>query len=127
MLAAYTFDPAHASGFARMAPEARYSAALDQLEKLHPEARRHAGAFVSVPWQRMNHHLGCGAIWSDEARERHFRYLQRPLHGRHLMLGDQMSYHPAWQEGALSSAYHALRELGTLAASGSTVASRRPL
>jgi monoamine oxidase len=127
MLAAYTFDPAHASGFARMAPEARYSAALGQLEKLHPEVRRHAGAFVSVPWQRMNHHLGCGAIWSDEARERHFRYLQQPLHGRHLMLGDQMSYHPAWQEGALSSAYHALRELGTLAASGSTVASRRPL
>lgn len=119
MLAAYTFEPANASYFARMTPEARYAAALDQLEKLHPEARRHAGAFVSVPWQRMNHHLGCGAVWSDEARQRYFGYLQRPLQGRHLMMGDQMSYHPAWQEGALSSAHHALGELGRLVVASS--------
>ena len=115
MLAAYTFEPRHATYFARMDPEARYDAALDQLDSLHPGVRRHAGAFVSVPWQRMNHHLGCGAVWSQEARDRYFHYLQRPLHGRHLMMGDQMSYHPAWQEGALSSAHHALGELGRLA------------
>lgn len=127
MLAAYTFNPANAAYFARMAPEARYQVALAQLEKLHPGARRHAGAFVSVPWQRMNHHLGCTARWTDEARARYFRYLQQPLQGRHLMMGDQMSYHPGWQEGAFSSAHHALAELGKVASAGAVASRARGL
>ena len=28
--------------------------------------------------------------------------------GRHFMIGDQISYHPGWQEGALASAENAL-------------------
>ena len=46
--------------------------------------------------------------WTPEARARYFTYLQQPLHGRHFMMGDQISYHPGWQEGAFSSAHHAL-------------------
>lgn len=111
VLAAYTFDPAHAELFARMPPEERYASALAQLEKLHPQAKQHAHTFVSVPWQRMNFHMGCTAKWSDTARSRHFPYLQRPLRGRHLLMGDQMSYHPGWQEGAFSSAHHAIQQL----------------
>ncbi|MEA3643660.1 MAG: FAD-dependent oxidoreductase, partial [Lamprobacter sp.] len=111
LLAAYTWSPDYAEAFARMSPEARYAAAMDQMEKLHPNARQHAGAFVSVPWQRMNHHMGCGAGWDAESRQRHFAYLQQPLHGRHLLIGDQMSYHPGWQEGAFSSAHHALQQV----------------
>ena len=111
LLAAYTWSREQAEGFARMTPEARYASALDQMEKLHPNVRRHAGAYVSVPWQRMNHHMGCGAGWTEETRKQHFDYLQRPLRGRHLLMGDQMSYHPGWQEGAFSSAHHALGQL----------------
>jgi monoamine oxidase len=59
----------------------------------------------------MNHHMGCTAQWSEESRARYFTYLQKPLEGRHYMMGDQISYHPGWQEGAFSSAHNALQEL----------------
>ena len=31
--------------------------------------------------------------------------------GRHYMMGDQISYHPAWQEGAVSSAHFTINEI----------------
>ena len=55
--------------------------------------------------------MGCTAQWSEEARARYFTYLQTPLANRHFMMGDQLSYHPGWQEGAFSSAHNALRQL----------------
>jgi len=111
MLGAYTFDGDNAEFFARMNPAERFEAALAQGEKIHPQYRRYAETAVSVPWQRMNHHMGCTAAWTEEARKRYFTYLQTPLAGRHFMMGDQISYHPGWQEGAFSSAHHALTEL----------------
>jgi monoamine oxidase len=124
LLAAYTWSQDYAERFARMTPEARYASALDQVEKLHPNVRQYAGAYVSVPWQRMNHHMGCGSMWRGDARERYFSYLQQPLRGRHLLMGDQMSYHPGWQEGAFSSAYHALQQLRELVGADTALAAR---
>ena len=65
---------------------------------------------VSVPWHRMNHMMGCTAIWSKETRDRWYTRLQAP-EGRHYLMGDQISYHPGWQEGALSSAHYALADI----------------
>jgi len=109
--AAYTWNPDNAEYFARMSPEQRYEAALSQGEKVHPSYRKHAEKFVSIAWHRMNHQMGCTAQWSEESRERYFHYLQTPLNGRHFLMGDQLSYHPGWQEGAFSSAHYALGEL----------------
>lgn len=111
MLGAYTFDPRHSEYFARMSPEERFEVALDQGEKIHPNYRQFAETAVSVPWHRMNHIMGCTAAWTEELRERYFAYLQTPINGRHYLMGDQLSYHPGWQEGAFSSAHHALTEL----------------
>lgn len=111
MLGAYTFDGANAEFFARMNPAERFETALAQGERIHPDYRKYAETAVSVPWQRMNHHMGCTAAWTEETRRRYFTYLQTPLAGRHFMMGDQISYHPGWQEGAFSSAHHALTEL----------------
>ena len=108
VLGAYTWSGENAEFFARMSPAERFETALTQGEKLHPDYRKHAETFVSVPWQRMNHHMGCTAMWTPEARARYFSYLQQPLNGRHFMMGDQISYHPGWQEGAFSSAHNAL-------------------
>jgi monoamine oxidase len=111
MLGAYTFNGDNAEFFARMNPAERFETALTQGEKIHPDYRRYAETAVSVPWHRMNHHMGCTAAWTEDARKRYFTYLQTPLAGRHFMMGDQISYHPGWQEGAFSSAHHALGEL----------------
>jgi monoamine oxidase len=55
----------------------------------------------------MNHMMGCSAIWTDELREQHYERLRSP-EGRHYMIGDQISYHPTWQEGAFASAEYAI-------------------
>jgi monoamine oxidase len=31
--------------------------------------------------------------------------------GRHYLIGDQMSYHPGWQQGAMHSALHAISDI----------------
>ena len=111
MLGAYTFNADNAEHFARLNPAQRFEEALQAGEKIHPDYRRYAENFVSIPWHRMNHHMGCTAQWSEEARARYFTYLQTPLANRHFMMGDQLSYHPGWQEGAFSSAHNALRQL----------------
>jgi len=111
VLGAYTWDPANAELFARMTPAQRFEVALAQGEHIHADYRRHAENFVSIAWHRMNYQMGCTAQWTEEARTRYFGYLQTPLNGRHFLMGDQLSYHPGWQEGAFSSAHHALRAL----------------
>jgi monoamine oxidase len=58
----------------------------------------------------MNHMLGCAARWDDATREQHFARLQAPV-GTHFLIGDQVSYHPGWQEGALASSLNALAQI----------------
>jgi monoamine oxidase len=54
--------------------------------------------------------FGCPVRWSDALQARWFKALQAPV-GGHYLIGDQMSYHPGWQEGALHSAFHALADI----------------
>ncbi len=111
MLGAYTFNANNAEFFARMNPAERFEAAIQQGEKLHPDYRKYAEKSVSVAWHRMNHIMGCTAQWTPDARQRYFKLLQTPVAGRHYLMGDQISYHPGWQEGAFSSAHNALDHL----------------
>ena len=90
ILGAYTFDDERGLRLARMSPAERIEAALAQGERVHPDYRQHVERGLSVAWSRMK--------------------LQEPV-GRHYLVGDQVSYHPGWQEGAIHSAYHALRDI----------------
>ncbi len=58
----------------------------------------------------MNHMFGCPVRWSESLQSQCFKTLQAPA-GNHYLIGDQMSYHPGWQEGALHSAFHALADI----------------
>ena len=110
ILGAYAFDDEPGRRLTRLSPAARIEAALAQGEKVHPDYRQLVGRGISVAWYRMNHVLGCSTRWTDEAMRDHFATLQNPT-GRHYMVGDQISHHPGWQEGAIQSAYHALRDI----------------
>lgn len=96
--------------FERMQPEDRLRYAAECGEKVHPGYSGYIESGVSVPWGRMNHMMGCGTRWTDELRERYYELLQKP-DGRHYMIGDQISYHSSWQEGAFASAETALLDL----------------
>ncbi|MFV2090129.1 MAG: flavin monoamine oxidase family protein, partial [Pseudomonadales bacterium] len=60
VLGAYSWGD-NADFFTRLNPEQRFEAALHQGQKIHPNYRKYAESFVSIPWYRMNHHLGCTA------------------------------------------------------------------
>jgi monoamine oxidase len=110
VLGAYVFGGPAADRFERMAPAERLEAAIQQGEKIHPDYRSHIETGVSVVWHRMNNMLGCAAEWQPEQREKYFARIQAPC-GRHYMIGDQVSYHSGWQQGAMHSAWHAVKDI----------------
>ena len=112
VLGAYLFGGAAADRFERMSPSERLEAAISQGEKVHPDYRSHVETGVSVIWHRMNNMLGCAAEWEPQTREKYFARIQAPI-GRHYMIGDQVSYHTGWQQGAMHSALRAVKDIDT--------------
>jgi monoamine oxidase len=110
VLGAYTFDPAAGEKFARLAPADRFKLAIEQGSKIHPDYASYVENGVSIAWHQMNHMLGCAAQWDEELWKKWFKTLQTPV-GNHFLMGDQVSYHPGWQEGAIASAHHAIAEI----------------
>lgn len=104
ILGAYTFGPEAGAKFSAMLPEERLALALSQGEKVHPGYGKMMDCGISVAWDKVPYLFGCAPEWSEEARKKHYPVL-REAEGRHYMVGDQMSYHSGWQEGAVYSAH----------------------
>lgn len=107
VLGAYTYSQESGDFFERMTPEERIGYAGACGDKIHEGYSGYIEAGVSIPWGRMNHMMGCGSHLGPGDHERYFERLQQP-DGRHYMIGDQISYHSSWQEGAFASAENAL-------------------
>jgi monoamine oxidase len=110
LLAAYCFGGPGAERLEAMPHAERVEAAIRQGEKIHPDYRRYVENGVSIPWHRMNHMLGCASEWNEELRAKWFGTIQASA-GRHYMIGDQVSYHPGWQQGAMQSALRAIADI----------------
>ena len=110
VLGAYTFSPNAGEKFARLPPAERFKLAIAQGAKIHPDYASHVETGVSIAWHQMNHMLGCAAQWDEKLYEQWFKKLQAPV-GNFYMVGDQVSYHPGWQEGAIASAHHAIADI----------------
>jgi len=110
MLGAYVFNEETNDLFARLPPAERIELAIRNGEQIHPDYRQYVENGVTIAWHRMNFMMGCTSRWSPEARQQHFATLQQPT-GRHYLVGDQVSFHPGWMEGAISSAHVALADL----------------
>ena len=117
VLGAYTFDPNAGEKFARLPPAERIELAIQQGEKIHPGYGSHVESGVSIAWHQMNHMLGCAAQWDEALFKQWFKRLQAPV-GSHYLIGDQVSYHPGWQEGAIASAHHAIADIDAARARG---------
>ncbi|MBT8079609.1 MAG: FAD-dependent oxidoreductase [Gammaproteobacteria bacterium] len=111
VLGCYAFGRDQTAFFERMTPQERIRFAGAAGDKIHNGYSEQIDTGVSVMWGRMKHMMGCGSTFrSPEEWEKLFPIVQNPQ-GRHYMVGDQVSYHPTWQEGAFSSAEFALQHL----------------
>jgi monoamine oxidase len=113
LLGAYTWDPKISAMFEALSPAERLKVGAISGEKIHPGYSKNIENGISIPWGRMNHQMGCGMRMSEEDFEKYFHFLQKP-EGRHFMIGDQISHHSGWQEGALASSEQALQQLNKL-------------
>lgn len=110
ILGAYSYSSEVSRFFTSMSPSERIEEAIRQGEKIHPDYRKQVKTGVSIPWYRMNHMLGCSSRMPRDREDGYFDLIQQPA-GRHYMMGDQISFHSGWQEGAVRSAHWALADL----------------
>lgn len=114
LTAAYARGPA-AERLGALPLEGRFAAALAGGEKLHPGHYRRnmrLGSAVSVAWAKMPYFTG-GWSYEDDATMAVYGQLVTQLPwNRVYMAGDVFSHVPGWQEGALSSAELAVRQIG---------------
>ena len=109
LLGAYAFGT-QALEFTALPPAERIQAALDFGAQIHPQYRAEFECGMTVGWHRVPTTLGCFAAWSPDARALHFPTLLK-MDGRLILAGEHASLLPAWQEGAVLSARHAITQL----------------
>lgn len=107
ILGAYIFFRHNALKFTSMTHEERMQAAIHQGTKIHPDYANQIENGVSVAWHRMNHMLGCTSQIRNVEDDKVFQTIRKPV-GRHILIGDQTSYHTGWQEGAFAAAHYAM-------------------
>jgi monoamine oxidase len=109
LLGAYNWG-ANAYEFTALPPEQRVRAAVEFGARIHPQYRDEFENGIAVAWHRVPFTNGCFAKWSDEAREQHYDNLCA-IDGRIVLAGEHASRMPAWQEGAVLSAFDAIERL----------------
>lgn len=109
LLGAYIWGP-NAYEFTARTPAERVQLALKYGAQIHPQMTAEFETGVAVGWHRVPWVNGCFGLWSDEARERHYRRLCE-IDGRIALAGEHASLLPAWQEGAVLSALDAIGRL----------------
>ncbi len=108
---AYNYDStkAIAKEFGALPLPRRLTLAMEGAKRLHPEFDKYVSieTGMSIAWQNVPYIGGGWAEWNSGNPD-HAKAYQRLLKGdgRFHVGGDQVSYLPGWQEGAILSAYH---------------------
>ncbi len=97
--------------FGRMAPHERLEKAAEGALRLHPPFNRHVprAKGISIAWQNVPFQEGGWAEWTEEMTEPYTRLLHPE--GSFWVAGDQVSYLPGGQEGAVLSAQYVVQNL----------------
>ena len=103
-----------AEEFGRLLLDERLRRARQGGQLLHPEFESEVPleTGLSIAWQRVPFIGGGWALWErgDKEQEKAYTRLLEP-DKRFYVGGDQVSYLPGWQEGAVLSAYHVVKQI----------------
>jgi monoamine oxidase len=111
LLGTFVGDPQiQAYEITAMPPSERIKLALDCGAQIHPQYKSEYENGVSIAWHRVPSHMGCFPAWTEELRAKHYKNLCE-IDGRVVMVGDQCSEIPGWQEGAILSSLDAITRI----------------
>lgn len=111
LMGAYSYGGRPSSqAFTHMAPDERFEISNQVIERMHPGKSAQLGKPVTVAWNETRYSGGVGCLWSAEQRKTDYLELCKP-EGRVFFAGEHLSYVPFWQEGAILSAYEAIKLL----------------
>jgi monoamine oxidase len=98
---------------AALTPSARLDLAAEGARRLHPDfdkwVPRESG--VSIAWKNIPYQAGAWPGWHPAQVAEYERFLKPE--GRVWIAGDQVSYLPGWQEGAIRSANYVVSHIAT--------------
>ncbi len=114
ILGAYIWNQENIEYFSELPLAKRLEVAAKQGSAIHPQYASYIEQGISIAWNRMNYMMGCGTRIPMDKHEEFFPVVQKVEGNRHFLIGDQVSYHPGWQEGALASAEHALLQFNSM-------------
>lgn len=113
LLASYTIGD-EAERIGRLPARRRHRLVLDELAAAHPRLRRPGMVLgsASAVWGQSRWSGGCATRWGRSAAECEMERLRaaRPA-GRLFFAGEHCSTAPAWIEGAIESALHAVHQV----------------
>lgn len=102
-----------AKEFGQESLEKRLRIALEGAERLHPGFAKHVDVKLglSIAWQLVPFQEGGWADWTWQGtQQQEYDRLLEP-DKRFQVCGDQVSYLPGWQEGAVLSAHHVIEQI----------------
>jgi monoamine oxidase len=114
---AYNYDaPGRpvATRFGNLSLDERLAVAMQGAKRLHPEFADYVDIKkgLSIAWQHVPHIGGGWAEWDPNDSKQADAYKRLLLSDKHFHVGgDQVSYLPGWQEGAVLSADHVFRSI----------------
>ena len=101
--------------FGKLSPKERIAKAKEEGAKLHPEIADEkivpSDKGISIAWQYVEHQMGAWPSWEgNQHDQKYYRRILRPDR-RFFIVGDQASTLPGWQEGAMMSAEHVVKQI----------------
>ena len=111
--------PENPDAFSALSHEERFRISRASLEALHPGKSNLLGKGVTVAWGLTPYSEGVSPMWPGGPgglgpRPPLYAELLKP-EGPIVFAGEHLSYQPAWQEGAATSAHEALKLLSAMA------------
>lgn len=105
--------------FAALSHQERFRICRESIEALHPGKSHLLAKGVTVAWGLTPYSEGVSAMWpggpiNPGDRGQVYQELLKP-EGPIAFAGEHLSYQPAWQEGAASSAHEALKLVAAMA------------
>jgi len=112
--------PENPQAFVQLSHEQRLQVCRESVEALHPARSKLLRKGVSVAWSLTPYSEGVGAMWPGgltavSPRPPAYAELLKP-EGPIVFAGEHLSYQQTWQEGAVISAFEALKLVQSMAA-----------